>query len=70
MAFAIRYYDRIYDNLYHVPPGIPKFCFWRAGLSIWGQKMSGYHADNKKIYDYITGKLRENSLLGYLGSKT
>ena len=31
--------------------------------------MSGYHEDNRDIHNYITAKLRENSLLGYLSRK-
>jgi hypothetical protein len=70
MGFVMKYYDNIYDHFYSPPPGLPRFSFWRAGLSIWGQKMGAYHAENGKVYNYVTGKLRENSLLGYLGSKT
>ena len=31
--------------------------------------MSGYHEGNREIHNYITAKLRENSLLGYLSRK-
>ena len=68
-SFAFEVYDKIYGKTYHPPPVIPKYSFWRSSLSVWSQKMSDYHKSNRKIYDYITAKLRENSLLGYLSTK-
>jgi hypothetical protein len=37
---------------------------------MWEQRMWRYHGDNKKVYEYITVKLRENSLMEYLAPKT
>ena len=31
--------------------------------------MTPFHQQNRRIYDYVTAKLRENSLLGYLSTK-
>jgi len=62
-------YDTIYGHLFEPPPIIPKFNFWRCAFSIWAQKMSHYHEKNNLIYQYITAKLRENSLLRYLSTK-
>jgi hypothetical protein len=65
-GFLFSSYSHFYENVYSPPLDRPAFKFWQPALSIWIQNMKEFHLGNQKIYNYVTSKMREVSLLEFL----